>query len=154
MTASAPELTAMTVTTATQQEHLEHLTDGAPVYLPYATVGHYRRDDPAASPIVATLLQPNSGKHPYSGKPTSVVERDGRPLIVATDRLAHARECDHCRPTWERYEAILDELVDEPGAMVSARMTLDHDGGEYGLLVDAEDLDDESSGEKEGATDA
>lgn len=150
MTTSTPDLTAMTVTTATQEEHLDHLSDGAPVYLPYVAVGHYRREYPAASPVVETMLQPNTGKHPYSGKPTSLIESNGRNLIVATDRLAHGRECDHCRPTWERFEAILDELVDEPGAMVTGLLRCEVDGGEYDLLVDAEDL----PVEKEGAADA
>lgn len=132
--------------TTTAQERVDHLSDGAPVFLPLVVFGHYEAHDAKASPEVARLLaygEQAAGIHPYSGKELAVVEttdNDER-TVVALDRLAHDRACAECAPVWEHYEAQTVGL--EPGSMLSAAATVTVAGQDAQLIVDASDLADE-----------
>jgi hypothetical protein len=132
-------------------EHLTHLMTGGSVHVPYMHVGHHRRDDPAASPEVTTLLAADGlPPHPYNGKPVVLVRLvDERLLIAATDRLAHTRECSRCVPIWERFDELLAGTPD--GGMLSAGMGVTTSEGPAMLLVDAEDVPEEYGDEHEAA---
>lgn len=77
-----------------------HLLDAQAVMIPYLTVGHHRRDDPAASPVVSRLVAAGDelARHPYTGAP------------MALERLAHHGSCPTCNTVWEHLEQILDTL--------------------------------------------
>ena len=120
-------------------ERVDHLSDGEPVYLPYATLGHYTRDDPAASPEVDAFHGLHPWPHPYSGKPVALIElTNGALNMVAVDRLAHAPRCSACAPTWSHLEQLLEDVPDDAGISAGIPITTDH--GPALLLVDAHDL--------------
>lgn len=122
-----------------EPEILVHLLDGRPVRVPYLTVGHHRRDDPAASPVVAQLLSSSTAGHPYNGKPLARVQLDsGKILVLAVDRMAHEALCDTCAPLWAHLEEILDQVP--AGSSISAGVEIGTADGIALLVVDAEDL--------------
>lgn len=123
---------------------LRHLLDGATVVVPFVSVGHHDRADPAASPVVARVFSSGDAlpSHPYNGRPLALVETEGpRPqlLMLNIDRLAHGRGCPRCAPVWARYDEILDEIP--AGSMISAVTIVHTSLGEARLVVDAADIE-------------
>lgn len=117
-----------------------HLDDGQPVRVPYLYGGHLSFEDPAASPVVATLVA-DAGPHPLNGRPAVVVRlaNDERLLILTLDHLAHERSCETCEPTWTALDPVIAEL--EAGAMLSGIQPVQTSLGEAMLVIDAADLE-------------
>lgn len=123
-----------------EHQRIEHLTDGAPVYLPYAYAGHYAATDEKATPEVQRLLGVLDDPHPVSEKPCVVVAlTNGQELIVAIERLMHGKDCTECTPSWAHWDQLAAQL--EPGEMISAGMGAETNAGLVTLLVDAVDLE-------------
>ncbi|QZQ53751.1 hypothetical protein KZI27_00990 (plasmid) [Curtobacterium sp. TC1] len=136
-----PSTTISTVDAAVTQ--VRHLVDSdVDAVLPYVSVGHHPKGDPAASPVVRSIFAASveTLAHPYNGRPAAVVTlTDGRDLIVAVDRIAHLRGCVTCEPIWVKYEALVDGLPDD--GMLSALGEVDTSRGAMSIIVDAIDLD-------------
>lgn len=119
---------------------IDHLSDGEPVALPYAYVGHHPAESDAASPVVGVVHSVIPEAHPYRPGLELVIaelEAGGR-VAVASDRMAHANGCERCAAIWDRYRGMLVGLPD--GAMITAGMEIQTGQGVATLLVDAEDL--------------
>lgn len=130
---------------AAADDRLDHLDDGEPVYLPYITAGHYRREQPEASPQATAFLAMSSDTHPYSSEPMSLVSTDSagsRLLLVAVRRLAHARTCPDCASTWDELDHQLSEIP-EDGAISAGLQATTEDGREVTLIVDVQDMPSE-----------
>ena len=118
----------------------DHLGNGEPVHVPYLYGGHHSFADPAASPVVATLVA-EAGPHPLNGRPAVLIRLvdDQRLLILTLDQLAHERSCEACEPIWNSLDPAIAEL--EAGAMLFGIAPVQTSLGEAMLVIDAADLE-------------
>ncbi|MGP4991738.1 hypothetical protein [Glutamicibacter ardleyensis] len=128
-------------------ERYEHLSDDAPIFVPYLLAGHHNKHDVEASPGVRILTDdqacPYALPHPVNKRLAVLV----RPIdatneddwLVTIDRISHSESCAACQPLWKNIGSRVSDLVE--GEMVYASAPIDSPTGKALLVVDADDLD-------------